>query len=68
MTCLFLRYLFIPSFLSFRAAVPVLLSASVQAADEFDGDAVMSSAQERMDKSVESVRLNLETLRTGRAK
>ncbi|CAM9531348.1 unnamed protein product [Ectocarpus sp. 4 AP-2014] len=42
-------------------------SALKMAAEEFDGDAVMASAEERMDKSVESVRLNLETLRTGRA-
>lgn len=42
-------------------------SALMMAADEFDEKAVMGSAQERMDKSVESVRLNLETLRTGRA-
>lgn len=41
---------------------------SDQAAEEFDEKGVMASAKERMDKSVESVRLNLETLRTGRAK
>ncbi|CAN0128297.1 unnamed protein product [Scytosiphon promiscuus] len=46
---------------------PRSTSALRMAAEDFDDKAVMSSAKERMDKSVDSVRLNLETLRTGRA-
>ncbi|CAM9581145.1 unnamed protein product [Pylaiella littoralis] len=39
----------------------------MMAAEEFDDKAVMASAKEKMDKSVESVRASLESIRTGRA-
>lgn len=39
-----------------------------QAGEGFDDKANLESAKTRMDKSVESVQSNLETLRTGRAR
>lgn len=39
-----------------------------QAAGEFDVKSTLSDAEDRMDKSVENVQGNLETLRTGRAR
>lgn len=44
------------------------MSLGVQGAGEFDNKANLESAKDRMDKSVESVQLSLETIRTGRAR
>lgn len=46
----------------------VAATAGGQAAEEFDVKATLTDAEDRMEKSVENVQGNLETLRTGRAR